>query len=260
MSEWKDKTYEEQLEIYAAVMEVYKKHENPSWLEKPHNACAYVNVLMAPQQVDQDNKPEIRGRAPLDQKDKMEEIKKDLTEACKSTFELRIDCGYPVGVKFGGIQAASKVLEEGDCDITWNEGEVLLIAFWASWNPPCQEPMEKCHKIMEENKEAFAGKVRIVGASCDHELKTVKEHVETKGWTAVEHVYVRKTGCTAAENYGAQGITHYVFVDTTGTIVWMGHPLKRKDLVGDLKTLLSGGKLPNSDVVDEYAGCAMDDA
>lgn len=40
-----------------------------------------------------------------------------------------------------------------------------------------------------------------------------------------------------------QGVPHCLLVDTQGTIVWMGHPASRKDLVDDFNKLLKGEKL-----------------
>lgn len=119
--------------------------------------------------------------------------------------------------------------------------------------------------MMEKHGAEWGGKVRIIGASIDNDAATVKNHVTSKNWTSVEHYHVRKTGCTADKEYGVQGVPHCLLVDTTGTIIWMGHPASRPDLVADFNTLLKGEKLQGLPAVAEEGGDdaavgGMDDA
>lgn len=52
--------------------------------------------------------------------------------------------------------------------IVHNEGEVILLDFWATWCPPCQKPMAHNQEMLEKRKADWAGKVRIVGVSIDN--------------------------------------------------------------------------------------------
>lgn len=97
--------------------------------------------------------------------------------------------------------------------------------------------------MMAKHGAEWGGKVRIIGCSIDNDAPTVKNHVQSKKWEAVEHYHVRKAGCSASDEYGVQGVPHCLLVDTTGTIVWMGHPASRPDLVKDFNMLLKGEKL-----------------
>lgn len=116
----------------------------------------------------------------------------------------------------GVIENVNKVMEDGECGITQGEGEVLFLDFWATWCPPCQAPMAHNHKMLEENKEKWGGKVRIIGLSIDNDAATVKNHINTKGWTNVEHYHVRNGKCTADKEFGVQGVPHTALVDTNG--------------------------------------------
>ena len=80
---------------------------------------------------------------------------------------------------------------EGDeaKEITHNEGEVILVDFWATWCPPCQKPMAHNQEMLEKRKDDWAGKVRIIGVSIDQSKEKMVEHVNNKGWTAVEHYH-----------------------------------------------------------------------
>ena len=93
--------------------------------------------------------------------------------------------------------------------------------------------------MLVENAEKWGGKVRLIGLSIDSDAGTVKSHVEAKGWTKVEHYHVRTAGCTADKDYGVNGVPHVVLVDTTGKIVYVGHPASR-NLEEDINTLLKG--------------------
>ena len=102
----------------------------------------------------------------------------------------------------------------------------------------------------------WGDKVRLIGLSIDNDPGTVKKHVETKGWNAVEHYHVRNDKCTADKDYGVQGVPHVLLVDTEGTIVFVGHPANRK-LEEDIDNLLKGEKLTGAGTTK--AGAAAED-
>jgi hypothetical protein len=58
----------------------------------------------------------------------------------------------------------------------------------------------------------------------------------------VEHYHVKTDGCTASEDYGVNGVPHVLLVDTTGKIVFIGHPASR-NLEEDINSLLKGETL-----------------
>ena len=102
--------------------------------------------------------------------------------------------------------------------------------------------MKHNQHMLVENAEKWGDKVRLIGLSIDSDAATVKNHVEAKGWTKVEHYHVRTAGCTADKDYGVNGVPHVLLVDTTGKIVFVGHPASR-DIEADINTLLEGGTL-----------------
>ena len=95
-------------------------------------------------------------------------------------------------------------------------------------------------KMLEENNEKWGGKVRLIGLSIDNDSATVKNHVTTKGWTSVEHYHVRNGKCISDKDFGVRGVPHVAIVDTTGKIVFVGHPASRPDLAQDFNDLLEG--------------------
>jgi len=97
--------------------------------------------------------------------------------------------------------------------------------------------------MLSKNGERWGGNVRLIGLSIDNECEKVKSHVETKGWTAVEHYHVRNGKCTGDKEWGVQGVPHVAIVDTKGKVVFMGHPANRPDLVKDFDDLLAGKEM-----------------
>jgi len=92
-------------------------------------------------------------------------------------------------------------------------------------------------EMLTKNKEKWGDNVRIIGLSIDDSPDTVKKHVETKGWQAVEHYHVRNGDCKASETYGSGGVPHVFLVDKSGKIVFKGHPATR-NLEEDINNLL----------------------
>lgn len=158
-------------------------------------------------------------------------------------MQIEIGASYGVGAKMGVIEHANKVSGEGQTEIKHQEGQVILLDFWATWCPPCQKPMGHNQEMLDKRGSDWGDKVRLIGLSIDNDVPTVKTHVQNKGWNSVEHYHVRNGKCTADKDYGVQGVPHVLLVDTTGTIVFIGHPANRPDLEGDIDKLLKGEKI-----------------
>jgi Thioredoxin-like len=80
---------------------------------------------------------------------------------------------------------------------------------------------------MLENRAAdWGNNVRIIGLSIDDCDEDVKAHVESKGWTKVEH-YRCGEDSTAQKDFNIEGVPHCVLINTEGKIVWIGHPSER---------------------------------
>ena len=80
--------------------------------------------------------------------------------------------------------------------------------------------------MLETRGADWSDKVRIIGVSIDKTLELVVKHVTDKKWEKVEHYF--KAGSTCSEDYSVSGVPHVVLIDTTGTIVFVGHPAQRK--------------------------------
>jgi len=113
-------------------------------------------------------------------------------------------------------------------------------------------------EMLTKNKEKWGDNVRIVGLSIDNSPDIVKNHVESKGWKAVEHYHVRNGECKASETYGSGGVPHVFLVDKQGKIVFMGHPSSR-NLEKDINDLLDGKTLSGEGTGPAAEGDAKDD-
>lgn len=97
-------------------------------------------------------------------------------------------------------------------------------------------------KMIEENKDKWAGKVQIYGFSIDGDATTVKNHVTKKGWTAPNQYWIRNGTCKADKQFSFRGVPFCVILDTEGKVAFMGHPASRT-FEEDFQTLLDGKKL-----------------
>jgi hypothetical protein len=86
-------------------------------------------------------------------------------------------------------------------------------------------------EMLEHHGATWGDKVRIIGISIDQTAAAVVKHVNTKGWTKVEHFH--RAGSSASEDYGVSGVPHVVLVDGEGKIAFVGHPasLKLEDAI-----------------------------
>lgn len=110
--------------------------------------------------------------------------------------EVKVSAKLSAGDMYVEIENVMPVLHQDDkhkteekTSIKHNEGEVILIDFWATWCPPCQAPMAHNQKMLTDNADKWGGKVRIVGISIDNDTEIVSKHVDAKIWTAIEHYH-----------------------------------------------------------------------
>lgn len=83
-------------------------------------------------------------------------------------------------------------------------------------------------EMLEKRKTDWGQNLRIIGVSIDQDKTKLKNHVNDKGWTSVEHYWRDKSDCS--KQYNVQGVPCVMLIDKTGKIVFKGHPASRVNL------------------------------
>jgi thiol-disulfide isomerase/thioredoxin len=83
------------------------------------------------------------------------------------------------------FQNLHHVFSEEPAELLHKPAEVILVDVWATWCGPCQKPMQHNQEMLEKNTEKWKDKVRIVAVSVDDNKETIKNRVNTKGWTKI---------------------------------------------------------------------------
>jgi len=223
-----------------AIGEVFKSKED--LCGKGSIKVGGENVYnLSANQSDISNSLTVKVNLSPDQSDKKEDLESAIKGACSNVSDAKVEitCNMGIGNVVTTVENVTEVMEDKSTTFSHKKGEVILLDFWATWCPPCQRPMAHNQEMLEKNASKWNDKVRIVGFSIDSDSSTVKNHVQNKGWTKVEHYWVRNGKCTADKDYGVRGVPHCVLLDTNGKIVFIGHPASRT-LEEDIDKLLKG--------------------
>lgn len=184
----------------------------------------------------------IEKKLPEDKQESVDQFKAKAEEHLKDKFDgvdmkgLKVEVGP--GSKFKTIDKVVKV-KGGDeaVALEHKQGEVWFIDFWATWCPPCQRPMQHNQDMLTKRGSEWGEKLKIIGISIDQAKDTVAKHVDSKGWTSVEHYWRGESDCSTV--YGVQGVPHVMIIDRNGVIAFKGHPATRQDLEKDFDQLLN---------------------
>lgn len=151
-------------------------------------------------------------------------------ELSNEEVDVEISQSLAVGDQFGDYGEISNVFDDGKTVLKHIEGEVLLVDVWATWCGPCQNPMQHNQDMLTKNKDAWAGKARIIAVSVDEDKQTIKTRVETRKWNDIIHLTLGgwDGDHKLVKDYSIQGIPFVCLVNKFGKIDFMGHPSQIK--------------------------------
>lgn len=119
---------------------------------------------------------------------------------------------------------------KGDKIEKFQDGQIYVVEFWATWCGPCKMSMPH----LAELQTKYGDKVKMIGISDEETEKVTKflkqEQSEDKTWDQVVTYALamddeRKTSGEYMEAAGEQGIPTAFIVGKDGVIEWIGHPM-----------------------------------
>jgi len=143
-----------------------------------------------------------------------------------------------VGDKAPEIDVAHWI--KGDAITEFEEGNIYVVEFWATWCGPCKASMPHISEIQEKMKDY---KVTVIGIS-DEPLQTVaaflvKTDNENKmWWDKTRYTLATDPDRSVYKDYmqaaGQNGIPTSFVVGKEGHIEWIGHPMNLDTVLEDV--------------------------
>jgi len=109
--------------------------------------------------------------------------------------------------------------------------------------------MQHNEDMLKKRAADWGDKVKIIGLSIDKTADVVAAHVDKKDWKRPIHYHRAESDCSQV--YSVRGVPHVMLLDTTGKIVYKGHPATRPDLEADFDTLLKGEAITGAGTEEE---------
>ena len=72
-------------------------------------------------------------------------------------------------------------------------------------------PMAHNQEMLEKRQAEWGEKLRIIGLSIDQDKNMLLDHVNTNGWTKVEHYWRDESDCS--NQYNVKGIPCVMLID-----------------------------------------------
>jgi hypothetical protein len=139
------------------------------------------------------------------------------------TYSLQL----PVDLQAGNQAPQIEVVRVADATKTIlpTVGRVTYVEFWGVHCGPCQQPLSELDNLAGRRAKEWDGKVQLASVCLDP-IDDVKRHVESNGWTHVDHFVPTSDHPTSGtpNSFGVFGVPRAFLIDATGRIAWAGHP------------------------------------
>ena len=98
-----------------------------------------------------------------------------------------------------------------------NNGDPIIISFWATWCKPCKQELENIHEVYDDWREET--NVKLIAISIDDARSTakIKPLVNAKGW---EYEIYQDSNQEFKTAMGVNPIPHTFLIDGNKKIVW----------------------------------------
>ncbi|MDP7005454.1 MAG: redoxin family protein [Phycisphaerales bacterium] len=130
---------------------------------------------------------------------------------------------------------------KGDSFETFEDGQVYVMEFWATWCGHCISSMPHLSSLQDK----YGDTVKFTGVSSEKELKTVTEFLtqtnkkdEKLNWDRMRYTVAvdpdRSTSKVYMEAAGQNGIPTAFIVDANGKVAWIGHPMNMDEPLAEI--------------------------
>ena len=106
-------------------------------------------------------------------------------------------------------------------------GQYVILDFWATWCPPCYQPMTETEEALREHADDWKGKAAVVALSIDDTPELAQKFVREREWLSMNHYWSSEGEpgffSDAMRAYRIDNIPTMFLIGPDGTILWRGN-------------------------------------